>query len=430
MPSRERVIQHYMRQFNERRRKKTRRRTVLLPFRVILGIFLVGVAVYFAVSIWQGLRSRMTTAIASESNINREFSIVGYFVREEQVIVNDASGILLYAVDDGAKLGRFDEYASVYANKSAAELRSIIRSYQQQIEVLKRALSAIGSADSISSLSEQIYTGLYSCASLAADYDYSRLGEFSQTLRNNIITRELVDTSAEEIDALIETLESRCETLAAQIGTRETFLTVPRSGYFSSQVDGYESVFDTDDLGLLKPSDFNRLIAQRRAVEPNQAGKLVTGFGGYFVANISTADAANFSVGRSIKLQLDAMGDVLLDMTVESISIQENGEVTVVFSYSRHMEELINMRKQSAMVVLEQYEGLKVPREAARVNENGDMGVFVITGLYTEFKKIDILYETEDYYIVATDPSRTSSLLRGDTIVVSGKNLSDGKVIG
>ena len=430
MPSRERVIQHYMRQFNERRRKKTRRRTVLLPFRVILGIFLVGVAVYFAVSVWQGLRTRITTAIASESNINREFSIVGYFVREEQVIVNDASGIVLYAVDDGAKLGRYDEYASVYANKSAAELRSIIRSYQQQIEVLKRALSAIGSADSISSLSEQIYTGLYSCASLAADYDYSRLGEFSQNLRNNIITRELVDTSAEEINALIETLENRCDTLSAQIGTRETFLTVPRSGYFSSQVDGYESVFDTDDLSLLKPSDLNRLISQRRPVDAHQSGKLVTGFGGYFVANISTADAANFSVGRSIKLQLDAMGDVLLDMTVESISIQENGEVTVVFSYTRHMEELINMRKQSAMVVLEQYSGLKVPREAARVDADGNMGVYVITGLYTEFKKIDILYETEDYYIVATDPSRTSSLLRGDTIVVSGKNLSDGKVIG
>ena len=117
-------------------------------------------------------------------------------------------------------------------------------------------------------------------------------------------------------------------------------------------------------------------------------------------------------------------------MTVESISIQENGLVTVVFSYNRHMEELINMRKQSAMVVLEQYEGLKVPREAARVDADGNMGVYVITGLYTEFKKIDILYETEDYYIVATDPSKTTSVLRGDTIVVSGKNLSDGKVIG
>ena len=228
---------------------------------------------------------------------------------------------------------------------------------------------------------------------------------------------------------MIEALENRCETLSIQIGSSETSLTVPESGFFSSQVDGYESVFDIDMLSSLKPSDLNRLVSQRREVSEREAGKLITGFGGYFIANISAADAESLSVGRSIRLQLDTMGDELLDMTVVSISVQENGEVTVVFSYSRHVEELINMRKQSAGVILETYSGLKVPRDAVRVDAEGAMGVYVITGLYTEFKQINVLYETEDYYIVDTDPSSTASLLRGDTIVVGGKNLSDGKVI-
>ncbi len=419
-----------MRQFNERRRRKKRRRTVLLPFKIILSIVCVLIAAYFAVSIYRGLRSPLTTTLASESSINQEFSIVGYFVREEEIIVNDSDGILLYAVDDGAKLGRFDEYASVYSNISAAELRSIIRTYQQQINVLNQALSAIGSADSISTLSEQIYAGLYTSAAFANSYDYSRLGEYTQDLKNNIITRELADTTPEKISELIEALENRCETLSIQIGSSETSLTVPESGFFSSQVDGYESVFDIDMLSSLKPSDLNRLVSQRREVSEREAGKLITGFGGYFIANISAADAESLSVGRSIRLQLDTMGDELLDMTVVSISVQENGEVTVVFSYSRHVEELINMRKQSAVVILETYSGLKVPRDAVRVDAEGAMGVYVITGLYTEFKQINVLYETEDYYIVDTDPSSTASLLRGDTIVVGGKNLSDGKVIG
>ena len=196
-----------MRQFNERRRRKKRRRTVLLPFKIILSIVCVLIAAYFAVSIYQGLRSPLTTTLASESSINQEFSIVGYFVREEEIIVNDSDGILLYAVDDGAKLGRFDEYASVYSNISAAELRSIIRTYQQQINVLNQALSAIGSADSISTLSEQIYASLYTSAAFANSYDYSRLGEYTQDLKNNIITRELADTTPEKISELIEALE-------------------------------------------------------------------------------------------------------------------------------------------------------------------------------------------------------------------------------
>jgi len=419
-----------MRQFNERRRRKKRRRTVLLPFKIILGIICLAVAVYFSINIYSALRAPLTTAVASESSINRELSIVGYFVRDEDVIVNDSDGILLYSVADGAKLGRFDEYASVYSNISAAELRSIIRTYQDQIAVLKLALSAIGSADSISSLSSQIYTDLNSCAALANSYDYSRLGDLSGTLKNNIITRELADTSAAEISALIDTLEDRCETLSIQIGASETALTVPESGYFSSQVDGYESVFDDVSLSSLSPSELDHLISQRHSVEEGQVGKLITGFGGYFIANISASDAENLSKGLTILLQLDAMGDELLEMDIESISSEENGEVTVVFSYNRHVEELINMRKQSAVIVLETYTGLKVPREAVRVDSDDQMGVYVITGLYTEFKPIEILYETEDYFIVKTNPTKTSSLLRGDTIIVGGKNLSDGKVIG
>ncbi len=430
MPSREKIVSHYMQQFNERRRRKKRRRTVLLPFKIILSVVCVFIVAYFAISIYQALRTPLTTTLASESSINQEFSIVGYFVREEEVIVNDTTGILLYAVDDGVKLGRYDEYASVYSNSSAAELRSIIRTYQQQIDVLNQALSAIGSADSISALSEQIDSALRSSASFSDVYDYSRLSEYTQDLKNNIIVRELADTSSEEISGLIEALETRCETLSIQIGASETSLTVPESGFFSSQVDGYESVFEIDMLSSLKPSDLDQLVAQRKPVSEQEVGKLITGFGGYFVANVSVSDAEHLSVGRSIRLQLDAMGDELLDMTVESISTQENGEVTVVFSYSRHVEELINMRKQSAVVILETYSGLKVPRDAVRVDADGEMGVYVITGLYTEFKRIDVLYETEDYYIVDTNPSSTASLLRGDTIVVGGKNLEDGKVIG
>ena len=75
------------------------------------------------------------------------------------------------------------------------------------------------------------------------------------------------------------------------------------------------------------------------------------------------------------------------------------------------------------------YEGLKVPKEAVRVDEEGNLGVYVITGMYSEFKKIDVLYETEDYYIVDTDPTTTKSLLVYDFIIVNGKGLANGKVI-
>ena len=256
-----------MRQFNERRRKKKRRRAVLLPFKILLGVVLVFAAAYFIIAAYKGLRAPMTTAIASESSINREFSIVGYFVREERVIEKTTDGILLYTVNDGEKLGRHDEYAAVYSNISAAELRSIIRSYEEQIGVLRKALTTISNADSISSLSANIYTGLKNCSALAKDYDYSRLDQYLGDLKTDIIARDMADASAQEVEALIASLTERCETLSAQIGASEISLTTDKAGYFSSQIDGYESVFDADDLSLLRPSDLNRLVSQRRTTD-------------------------------------------------------------------------------------------------------------------------------------------------------------------
>ena len=194
-------------------------------------------------------------------------------------------------------------------------------------------------------------------------------------------------------------------------------------------MDGYESVFEIDTLDDLTPSSFRSLIKQNKQTTDLQVGRLVTSFKWYFVSNLRVDAASVLKRNSYVNLRFDAMGDDTVRVRVESISAPEDGEVTVVFSSNKYMKELVNLRKQSASVVMATYEGLKVPKEAVRVDEEGNLGVYVITGMYSEFKKIDVLYETEDYYIVDTDPTTTKSLLVYDFIIVNGKGLANGKVI-
>ncbi len=63
------------------------------------------------------------------------------------------------------------------------------------------------------------------------------------------------------------------------------------------------------------------------------------------------------------------------------------------------------------------------------MDDEYNMGVYVITGMYAEFKRITPVYETEDYYIVRSDPTKTSNLLVFDEIIISGRNLENKKVI-
>ncbi len=429
MPARDRIVNRYVRQYNEKKRAKERRRLVMLPIKVVFSIAFVGVLAYFIVQIFLAFHSPMRTATALSTVVDDEFSIVGYFVRDETVLEADYDGILVYTVEEGDKVARYGEYAAVYANRRTAELKSTIKQLDESIAVLQSALNSGMDTSRVVNLSSRIYEGLTDTSALADAAAYTLISDPASELKSNIITRELTNTPGEEIESMLSSFQLQRDSLNAMIGSSETSLQAPRSGFFTSYVDGYENVLSTDQLRSLTPSSLRNLLRRNVRTTDRQVGRVVTSFKWYFVSNMHTDAASRLRQNSTVALRFDAMGDETVKAKVEYISFPEDGDVTVVFSSSEHMQELVNLRRQSASVVLATYEGLKVPKEAVRVDEEGNLGVYVITGMYSEFKKIDVLYETEDYYIADTDPTTTRSLLVYDFIIVSGKGLSNGKVI-
>ena len=88
-------------------------------------------------------------------------------------------------------------------------------------------------------------------------------------------------------------------------------------------------------------------------------------------------------------------------VTVESITPTGNGnEAIIVLSCEELDSEIASSRIQEADLVLNEYTGLRVPREAIRF-VNDVKGVYVIVGERTEFKKLDVIYEGDDYVLSA-----------------------------
>jgi hypothetical protein len=86
-------------------------------------------------------------------------------------------------------------------------------------------------------------------------------------------------------------------------------------------------------------------------------------------------------------------------------------------------------RCQSADVVAATHEGLRVPKEALRQSE-GKWGVYTLSGAVARFKPIDWICETETAYIVEPAASQSKGLYYYDKIIVTGKDISEGKVVG
>ena len=113
-----------------------------------------------------------------------------------------------------------------------------------------------------------------------------------------------------------------------------------------------------------------------------------------------------------------------LSMKVEYVSPEENGYRAVVFSCSTNMADVLSMRMQEAELVFSQESGLRIPRQALRVRDDGSTYVYVQTGLRAEARDVELIHDFGEYYMV-----RGENLRAGDDVIVSGKGLFDGKVV-
>ena len=79
---------------------------------------------------------------------------------------------------------------------------------------------------------------------------------------------------------------------------------------------------------------------------------------------------------------------------------------------------------------MDRVSGIYVPRDVVE-RVDGFRGVYVLRGSVVYFRRIEIVYEGSDYYLVKdgiTDED-TPYLQVNDLIILNGKNMFDGRVL-
>ena len=104
-------------------------------------------------------------------------------------------------------------------------------------------------------------------------------------------------------------------------------------------------------------------------------------------------------------------------------------------------ELFANATPKKAEIVIEGIEGISVPKKALRVL-NGVEGVYILVGDVVRFRSVERIAEKGEYYIVKLKSNAAvfedekgeeveiKPLSLYDNIIVSGKELFDGKIIG
>ena len=112
----------------------------------------------------------------------------------------------------------------------------------------------------------------------------------------------------------------------------------------------------------------------------------------------------------------------------------DGGELAAVYTVlgrqtANDMQDVTLLREQSADITFASYSGLRVPKDAVRVDEKGQPGVYVLEGASAKWKPITILHDNGESYVVKLDKTSTDNLWPGDEVIVNAKNLYDGKVV-
>ena len=120
--------------------------------------------------------------------------------------------------------------------------------------------------------------------------------------------------------------------------------------------------------------------------------------------------------GLYIKAMLSASKEAY-NVYIDSVKDAGDGQSIVILSCDSLDAALVSERVQRIELVFDDYTGLKVPREAIRFNDKKEKGVYVILGQDVQFKKIDIIYEGDDY-VLSKNTSNEDYLLLYDQILL------------
>lgn len=398
--------------------------------RLITLVLIVFVAGYMgfhmidALSLRDSVRSVTCVLVRTED----ARPVTGLFVRDE-LLMPMPDGTLRYAVSDGERVSGGQAVAMRYQDsrvlEKAAELRALENRLEQLLYIDNRAVSPSDSAQA----KTMVYDAIRSVRDTVDSGRWLMLRQECNDLRDALFRQEYTLGDRGDLTERIGETRASAASLRAEIEMSHTTVTAPRGGLFVSAADGYESLLNPS-AAAIGPAELDALLKAKPEKFAVTTGKLITDSVYCYVFTIPESEVRH--LGGSVTLRFhDERAAFTQSMDVESISQAEDGRCTVTLSSRRYLSRFYNRRRMDAAVIYQEYEGLRVPREAVRLDEDG--GYFVYCRVLSQVvqKNIDVIMdvERENFYLCRYEPGHSRNLLPGDEIITVGKDLYDGKVL-
>lgn len=394
--------------------------------RLLLLLLLIPAA-YILVQLALVLDRPFRTETAIQYTLADSLTLDGVLCFEEQPV--PGGGNLGYLVASGERVSAGAPVAEVYTDSAQSLARARIKSLTRQIELLSRSQNTGGT--DITLQQGEMQSAVYDLLDEIDRQSYEGLQEGKEEYllaANKLqITTGRVDSFSGQIAALQEELAAA----TAQLGSPQT-ITAPASGYFVAAQDTAFLTASAEILAAQTPAELAAMLAQGAETVPQElAGKVVTSYSWHYYGICPIGQSDKFTEGARVEISFPGRADQPRPALVEAVQPDEAaGVARVVLSCEYMGADLLALGHQEAQVDFTSYEGLRISADALHIVD-GQRGVYVKYGSLSRFRKIEVLYENEDYILaplggkVGTD----NELRMYDEVIVEGAGLRDGGLV-
>ena len=401
----------------------------MVRFSVVLALLCL--IFYTVYHVFSGSADSLMTTPVRQMTDRQLIGGKAYLFRNEQVIGSSSEGLVNDLVPAGTKVSAKTPLTEIWdtGSSSLAQDQLTLDRVNRLIEVLELCMkagnSSVSLAEGYRDTASKTFFGLQQALSKG---EWAEVEALEYELLTALNQYAVVTGDRLSVKATLEHLLGVKQSLL--VGEKTVVESTDQSGYFynRSYVDGYESILTPQALAELTPERFAALIATAPNRESTAVGKLAYGYTWSLVIEFGTAERALLEQGEDYRFTFPENRGRELDMTCVRLIAKDDGGVIAVFESMEIPTDFVYYRIQQVQIASGSCEGYYVPESALR-EQGGVTGVYIFKDSMVHFRRIDVLYEGDGYYIVAENTQGDDEYLSlYDILITSGKNLYEGRV--
>lgn len=383
------------------------------------------------------------TGTVGEGSVRMSVRLKAAFFRDDEVIRADfgATGIVRSMFEGGEKVPADSEIARVYTDldmspEDAENLSESIDKVNKEIAFLKKCLDLRHTTYYVAGSNVEVsYKNFIMGLSKS---DCNAISDSADKLLFDLNRFGVIRGGASELEDRIAILESQRSSMLERYAGNYVSCVTEKGGYFFpyTEIDGYEDTFTLSTLKSINADSLRAMMESKPANVPDDAVGKMTFSHTRKIAAIADADICrSLEIGKEYYVKYDSYNSEI-PITLERIAAAINGEGVLVFSCNVMPNDFTYNRISEITLYTDVISGLKVPETAIYICDDV-RGIYVLKKGSLVFKRADVLYEKDGVCLIAEEPSDLDENYTGlpypkynDIIIISGKDLYEGKVLG